>query len=199
MWSSVFWNIMPCSPVIVNRNFGVAYRLYLQELRVSQAIYQHEVISKQSIASFTRRFWIGSRYVTPETSGSPRNTRRLNHEECTLHNHCCSFLFSVTLPPWRQKLYVLPKRQLTFTELPGVISQEILLFKQEYFWSLDIARLIQPCVNWIQGVLSMLLFVVVLRNNVRGAGKRMFNWNEKRRCMFTASDQSYHLHFNEIH
>jgi hypothetical protein len=35
--SSIFWNIIPCSSLQVNRSFGGTYRLHLQIQRVSQA------------------------------------------------------------------------------------------------------------------------------------------------------------------
>jgi hypothetical protein len=34
----IYWNITPCNPVVVNRRFGVKYRLQLQGCRVRQAI-----------------------------------------------------------------------------------------------------------------------------------------------------------------
>jgi hypothetical protein len=40
--SSIFWDIMPCSPLEVNRRFWGRYRLYLQGWRIFQAWNQHE-------------------------------------------------------------------------------------------------------------------------------------------------------------
>jgi hypothetical protein len=34
--SSVFWDMMPCSPLEVNRRFGVTSRLHLRGRRISQ-------------------------------------------------------------------------------------------------------------------------------------------------------------------
>jgi hypothetical protein len=42
MKSTVIWDIMPCSPLKVNRRFGGTYRLYLQGGRISQAGNQRE-------------------------------------------------------------------------------------------------------------------------------------------------------------
>jgi hypothetical protein len=40
--SSVFWDIMPCSPLKVNQRFRGICSLHLQGQRISQVIYQHE-------------------------------------------------------------------------------------------------------------------------------------------------------------
>jgi hypothetical protein len=40
MKSTIFWDIMPCSPLKVNRWFGREYRLHLQGQRISRAINQ---------------------------------------------------------------------------------------------------------------------------------------------------------------
>jgi hypothetical protein len=42
MKSSIFWNIMLCSPLKVNQRFGGTYRLHLQGQRMSQARNQRE-------------------------------------------------------------------------------------------------------------------------------------------------------------
>jgi hypothetical protein len=47
----IFWDITPCSPLKVDRRFGVSYRIHLQVRRISQARNQHEARSKQSSAS----------------------------------------------------------------------------------------------------------------------------------------------------
>jgi hypothetical protein len=42
MKSSIFWDIMSCSPLKVNRSYGGTGRLHIQGLRVSQVRNQHE-------------------------------------------------------------------------------------------------------------------------------------------------------------
>jgi hypothetical protein len=42
MNSTVFWDILPCSPLKVNRRFGRIYRLHIQGRRISRARNQHE-------------------------------------------------------------------------------------------------------------------------------------------------------------
>jgi hypothetical protein len=37
MKSSIFWDITPCSPLEVDKRFGVIYRLHLQAKIISQA------------------------------------------------------------------------------------------------------------------------------------------------------------------
>jgi hypothetical protein len=46
--SSIFWNIMPCSPMKVKRRFGGTCRLYLKGRRKSQARNQHATGSKHT-------------------------------------------------------------------------------------------------------------------------------------------------------
>jgi hypothetical protein len=46
MKNSVFWDVLPCSPVKVNQCFGGIYCLHLQGLRVSQPRNQYETGSK---------------------------------------------------------------------------------------------------------------------------------------------------------
>jgi hypothetical protein len=48
--SSVFWDIMPYSPVKVNWHFGGTYCLHLWGRRVSKARNQHEASTMQSLA-----------------------------------------------------------------------------------------------------------------------------------------------------
>jgi hypothetical protein len=48
MKSTIFWDLLLCSPLSVNRRFGGTYCLHLQSLRVSQTRKQHEAGSKQS-------------------------------------------------------------------------------------------------------------------------------------------------------
>jgi hypothetical protein len=48
MYSYVFWDITPCSPLKVNRRLRRICRLHLQGWRISQARNHHEAGSKQS-------------------------------------------------------------------------------------------------------------------------------------------------------
>jgi hypothetical protein len=52
MNSFVFWDIMPCSPLKVDRRFGATCRLHLQGRRLSQTTHQREGGSKQSCLLF---------------------------------------------------------------------------------------------------------------------------------------------------
>jgi hypothetical protein len=45
--NSVFWDITPCSSLLVKRRFGGIYRLHLQGRRISQVRNQHEASSKK--------------------------------------------------------------------------------------------------------------------------------------------------------
>jgi hypothetical protein len=45
---SIFWDVMSCSPLKVNRRFGGTCRLHLQGWRISQARNQHEAGGRQS-------------------------------------------------------------------------------------------------------------------------------------------------------
>jgi hypothetical protein len=42
MKNTIFWDIMPCSPLSVNRRFGEIYRLHLQGRKTSRARNQRE-------------------------------------------------------------------------------------------------------------------------------------------------------------
>jgi hypothetical protein len=48
--SSMFWDIMPCSTLKVNRRFGAAYHLHLQVTRIRQGRNQDEAGDKPSSA-----------------------------------------------------------------------------------------------------------------------------------------------------
>jgi hypothetical protein len=54
MKSSIFWNIMPCSPLKVNQCFRETCHLHLWGQRISQTN-QHEAGSKQSPACYLRK------------------------------------------------------------------------------------------------------------------------------------------------
>jgi hypothetical protein len=43
----IFWNIIPCDPLKVNRRFGRTYGLHIQGQRLNQARNQREAGSKQ--------------------------------------------------------------------------------------------------------------------------------------------------------
>jgi hypothetical protein len=89
--STNFWDIMPCSPLSVNRRFGGAYRLHLQG-RISK--WCHLLVR-----------WILAELIFPtlkmeaisasETSAdTQRTSRRYIPEDGTLHNHRCENLIS---------------------------------------------------------------------------------------------------------
>jgi hypothetical protein len=76
MKSSIFCDIMACSPLKVNRRFGGTCRLRFQSRKIIQARNQREVGSKQSSA----------RTCSSETLVDfQRTTRRYIPEERTLH------------------------------------------------------------------------------------------------------------------
>jgi hypothetical protein len=47
----VFWDITPCCPLKINRNFGEIFRLHLQDRRINQARNQYEEVNKQQYYS----------------------------------------------------------------------------------------------------------------------------------------------------
>jgi hypothetical protein len=65
--SSIFWDIMPYSPLKINRRFGGTCRLHLRGLRISQARNQREAGGRQSSAlnmiRLSRIGWIESRQL----------------------------------------------------------------------------------------------------------------------------------------
>jgi hypothetical protein len=114
MKSSIFWNIMPCSPFKVNRRFGGIYRIYLQGLLVSQSRNQVDAFSKES----------------SESGGGEKSARqetRVNQAAGNALLAACfmQFLTWLNLQPWRSWRHVPQKRRLTFNGLHGVISQKI--------------------------------------------------------------------------
>jgi hypothetical protein len=83
---TVFWDIIPCSPLKVNRRFGGTDRFHLEGCRISRTRNQREsrwqALKMEAICS-------------SETSVDfQRNTRRYITEESTIHNHCCENLKS---------------------------------------------------------------------------------------------------------
>jgi hypothetical protein len=72
MKSSVFCNIMPCSPLKLNRHFGGTYRLHLQDRRIDRTRNQRD---KRS-----RRWW----YVSPKRLLSLNGLRALISEKTIL-------------------------------------------------------------------------------------------------------------------
>jgi hypothetical protein len=70
MKSPIFWDIMPCSPLIVKRCFGGTYRFHLQGRRISRAKKKRE-----------------SRWQARQPT-----TRRYVPQDRILHNHRCENL-----------------------------------------------------------------------------------------------------------
>jgi hypothetical protein len=68
MKSTVFWNIKPCSPLIVNRRFGGTYRLHLQGRTMWWARYQLclQPASPWYLARLILQTWRWKRYVPPK-------------------------------------------------------------------------------------------------------------------------------------
>jgi hypothetical protein len=65
--SSIFWDIMPCSPLKVNRSFGGTWRLHLRGRIINQARNQRKTGSKQTFLAwliFRPRRW--RRHFPPE-------------------------------------------------------------------------------------------------------------------------------------
>jgi hypothetical protein len=91
--SSVFCNITPCSPLEVNRHFGVTYHLHLESRGVSQSRNQH----KASIKTV----------CLPETSVDlHRTTRSYITEDRILHSRRCENL------KYNEKEICVPERSL---------------------------------------------------------------------------------------
>jgi hypothetical protein len=95
--STIFWDIMPCSLLKVNRRFGRTYRLHLQGRRIRQAReelclpYAFTVLSCSAYSSTLKMEAICS----SETSvGFQRTTWRYIPEDSTLHIHRCENLKS---------------------------------------------------------------------------------------------------------
>jgi hypothetical protein len=83
--SSVFWDIMSCIPLKVNRRFGGTYRLIIQDRRISQARNQCEAGRKKSS------------YSSETSVDFQRTTRRYIPEGRTLHKHRCENLKSCSM------------------------------------------------------------------------------------------------------
>jgi hypothetical protein len=116
MKTSIFWDIMSCSPLKVNQRCGGTCCLHLQGRRISQAKKQREAGSKQSRVVRQPTF---RRNISPTSSGPSLL--------CLLPVSCW-ILAWLTLRPWRWRRHVPPKRRLSSNGLHGVISQKIELF-----------------------------------------------------------------------
>jgi hypothetical protein len=97
---TIFWDITPCGPLIVNRRFGGTHRLHLQ-------------FSKKP-ACHLLAWWILAELIfltlkmetrcSPETSvDTQRTTQRYIPEDGTLHNHRCENLKSYKEHVWRNR------------------------------------------------------------------------------------------------
>jgi hypothetical protein len=96
----IFWNIMPCSPLKVNRRFGGPCSVHLQGRRISQGRNQHEAGSKQSVpeeVSFKAYSLILMMEVTCSSETSvdfQLTTRRYIPEDSSRRNYRCENLKS---------------------------------------------------------------------------------------------------------
>jgi hypothetical protein len=99
--SSNVLNIMPCSPVKVNRRFGRTYRLYLQSRSLIQARNRMKQFHKIFLlrASFWFLIWLILSTLKMQairfsemSVDSQRNKRRCVWEDGNLHNHRCENL-----------------------------------------------------------------------------------------------------------
>jgi hypothetical protein len=66
MKSAIFWEIMLCSPLKVNRSFGGTYRLHLQGSRISRSRNQHECMWQCLPLLLILRPWTWRRRVPPK-------------------------------------------------------------------------------------------------------------------------------------
>jgi hypothetical protein len=109
----LLWDIMPCSPVKVNRRFGGFYCFYLHDRRVNQIRDQHGAGSKQRLA-YSSVFKMKPVCSTETSVDIHRNTRRYISEDRIIHSHFCENLK--------------PGINWSSARLHGVISQRIIFF-----------------------------------------------------------------------
>jgi hypothetical protein len=90
--STIFWAIMPCSPLKVNRRFGRTFCLHLQGRRISRKTNQRESRWQAEFYPPTLKM---EAICSSETSVDfQRITRRYIPEDSTFHNHRCENLKS---------------------------------------------------------------------------------------------------------
>jgi hypothetical protein len=66
--STIVWDITPCSPLKVNRSFGVTYRLHLQGRRISQE--RNQMASRALLATWFHAGFLHSLFFDPEDRGA---------------------------------------------------------------------------------------------------------------------------------
>jgi hypothetical protein len=85
--SSIFWDIMQCSPLKVNRRFGRICRLHLKGRRICQTRNQ-KAGGKQSDSTLKME----AIYCYETSIDFQRTTWHYIPKDRTLHNHCCETL-----------------------------------------------------------------------------------------------------------
>jgi hypothetical protein len=100
--SSIFWGIMLCSPLKIDRRFGGTYRLFLQGRRISQRGNQNVVnvallatcFTLLSCLSYSSTLKMEALCSSETSIEFQRTTWRYIREERTLYNHRCENLNS---------------------------------------------------------------------------------------------------------
>jgi hypothetical protein len=88
MKSSIFWDIMLCSWLKVNRHFRGTYRLHLQGQRISWVRNQH-LLSCWFLARLIIRLWRWRRCFSETSVKFQQTTRCYNPEDSTLQQIPC--------------------------------------------------------------------------------------------------------------
>jgi hypothetical protein len=92
MNSTVLWDIMPCSPLSVNRRFGGTYRLHLQGRKnnlSNKPTWKHERSLPVYCSDYFSTLKMEAIYSSETSVDSQRATRRYIPEDRTLHNSPC--------------------------------------------------------------------------------------------------------------
>jgi hypothetical protein len=120
--SSMFWEIMPCGPLKVNRRFGGTCHLKIKPSKKS-AWYRQRAWLEKKVELYRSRRELGSE---PVNSHWLYQKTEASHQG-TSHVH---FLLPswLTVQSWRWREYIPLKRQLTFNGPHSVISQKTELF-----------------------------------------------------------------------
>jgi hypothetical protein len=93
MESSIFWDIMQCSPLKVNRRFGKVFRLQLQVRRISSALLSTCFLLVSCLA-YSSTLKMEATCSSEKWVGFQRTTRLYIPEGRTLSNHRCENLKS---------------------------------------------------------------------------------------------------------
>jgi hypothetical protein len=119
METSIFCDIILCSPLKVNVRFGGRYRLHLQGRRINQTRNERE--RRWQIEELALHGVIFKKIVLFTTRSA--------------YHHLLSrwFLARLILQPWRWRRYVPPEHRLTLNGLRSVISQKIVFFIYKAF------------------------------------------------------------------